>query len=147
MPWPLYPRRKIPRYPLDRRLDEPQSRSGRHGEVKFLPPPGLELWSLGRPARTQSLYRLRQCFSTTGPWHQFYPALVSRKKRIYRASVWQRLRTTGLRYSIEPTISSRDERSHSSLNEWVYREEGGRCLHKTGSALSMTVCRHTLSRN
>jgi hypothetical protein len=26
---------------------------------KFLPPPGLELRSFGRPARSQSLYRLR----------------------------------------------------------------------------------------
>jgi hypothetical protein len=26
---------------------------------KFLPPPGLELRSLGRPARSESLYRLR----------------------------------------------------------------------------------------
>jgi hypothetical protein len=28
-------------------------------EWKFLPPPGLELQPLGRPARSQSLYRLR----------------------------------------------------------------------------------------
>jgi hypothetical protein len=26
---------------------------------KFLPPPGLELWPVGRPVRSQSLYRLR----------------------------------------------------------------------------------------
>jgi hypothetical protein len=31
---------------------------------KFLPPPGLELRPLGRPARSQSLYRLRYPGST-----------------------------------------------------------------------------------
>jgi hypothetical protein len=30
---------------------------------KFLPPPGLELRPLGRPARSQSLYRLRYSVS------------------------------------------------------------------------------------
>jgi hypothetical protein len=34
---------KEPRYPLDRRLDVPQSRSGRGGEEKnSQPPPGIE---------------------------------------------------------------------------------------------------------
>jgi hypothetical protein len=34
---------KEPWYPLDRRLGEPQSRSGRGGEEKnFQPPPGIE---------------------------------------------------------------------------------------------------------
>jgi hypothetical protein len=49
--------RKEPRYPFDRRLggaglDDLESR-------KFLTLPGLELWPLGRPARSQSLYQLR----------------------------------------------------------------------------------------
>jgi hypothetical protein len=35
-PRPLYPRGKSPRYPLDRRLGRPQSRSGRSGEEKPL---------------------------------------------------------------------------------------------------------------
>jgi hypothetical protein len=35
-PWPLYSRVKSPRYPLDRRLGGPQSRSGRFGEEKIL---------------------------------------------------------------------------------------------------------------
>jgi hypothetical protein len=39
-PLPLYPRGKSPRYPLDRRLDGPQSRSGRRGEEKILDPTG-----------------------------------------------------------------------------------------------------------
>jgi hypothetical protein len=39
-PWPLYPRGKISRYPLDRRLGGPQSRSGRRGEQKILYPTG-----------------------------------------------------------------------------------------------------------
>jgi hypothetical protein len=33
-PWPLYPQGKSLLYPLDRRLGEPQSRSGRGGEEK-----------------------------------------------------------------------------------------------------------------
>jgi hypothetical protein len=52
-------RRKSPPCPLDRRLGGPQSRSGRLEEEKFLPLPGRELRPLGRPARSQSLYRLR----------------------------------------------------------------------------------------
>jgi hypothetical protein len=58
MPWPLYAYGKSPRYPLDRRLGGPQSWSGRHGEVKILASPGLELGFLRPPARSQSLYRL-----------------------------------------------------------------------------------------
>jgi hypothetical protein len=57
-PLPLYPRWKSPRYPLDRRLGGPQSQSGRRGEGKFFTLPRLEHRSLGRPARSQSLYRL-----------------------------------------------------------------------------------------
>jgi hypothetical protein len=42
-PRPLYSQRKSPRYPLDRRLGGPQSRSGRGGEDKNSQPlPGLE---------------------------------------------------------------------------------------------------------
>jgi hypothetical protein len=59
MPLPLYPQGKSSRYPLDRRLGGPQSRCGRHGETKIFAPPGLKPRSLGRPARSQSLYRLR----------------------------------------------------------------------------------------
>jgi hypothetical protein len=39
-PRPLYPRRKSPWYPLDRRLDGPQSRSGWHGQENILDPTG-----------------------------------------------------------------------------------------------------------
>jgi hypothetical protein len=53
------PSRKEPQYPLDRRLGGPQSRSGRRGEEKILTLQGLELRPLGRPSRSQSLYRLR----------------------------------------------------------------------------------------
>jgi hypothetical protein len=52
---PLYPGGKSPRYPLERRLGGPQNQSGRRGEEKILLPPGLELGSLGRVARSQSL--------------------------------------------------------------------------------------------
>jgi hypothetical protein len=39
----LYPRRKSPQYPLDRRLGGPQSRPGRCGvEKNLLPLPGIK---------------------------------------------------------------------------------------------------------
>jgi hypothetical protein len=41
-PLPLYLRGKSSLYPLDRRLDGPQSRSGRYGEGKDLALPGIE---------------------------------------------------------------------------------------------------------
>jgi hypothetical protein len=41
-PLPLYPRGKSPRYPLDRRLGEPQSRSGPCEQEKNLALPGIE---------------------------------------------------------------------------------------------------------
>jgi hypothetical protein len=42
--WPLYPQRRSPWYPLDRRLGGPQSCSGCGGEEKnSQPPPGIEL--------------------------------------------------------------------------------------------------------
>jgi hypothetical protein len=53
------PPRKSPRYPFYRRLGEPQSRSGRYGEVKIFYPTGTRTPTpVGRPARSQSLYRL-----------------------------------------------------------------------------------------
>jgi hypothetical protein len=45
-----------PRYPLNRTLGGPQSRSERYEEVKILAPPGFEIRPLGRPVR---LYQLR----------------------------------------------------------------------------------------
>jgi hypothetical protein len=58
MPQPLYLRRKSPRYPLDRRLAGPQSRSGRRGEKKILDhtgtrtptPPSSSPWPVAIPA-------------------------------------------------------------------------------------------------
>jgi len=42
-PRALYSQEKSPRYPLDMRLGELQSRSGRGGEEKnYQPPPGME---------------------------------------------------------------------------------------------------------
>jgi hypothetical protein len=55
-PRSLYPWEKSPRYPLDRRLGRPQTTW--RGEPIF-PLPGLELQELRHPARSQSLYRLR----------------------------------------------------------------------------------------
>jgi hypothetical protein len=57
-PWPLYPR-----YPLDRKLDEPQSQSGRGGEErKSRPVPGIEPLS-SSPQSSDSRYN--QKFITT----------------------------------------------------------------------------------
>jgi hypothetical protein len=57
-PRPLYPRGKSPRYPLDRRLGGPQPVWTILRRENSWPPPGLELRSLGHPARSLSLYRL-----------------------------------------------------------------------------------------
>jgi hypothetical protein len=55
---PLYSRGKSPRYAMDRKLGESQSRLIDDVERrKFLTLPELELRPLGRPARIQSLYR------------------------------------------------------------------------------------------
>jgi hypothetical protein len=40
---PFYSPGKIPRHPLDRRLDGPQSRPGRYEEVKILDPAGTRI--------------------------------------------------------------------------------------------------------
>jgi hypothetical protein len=48
-----------PRYPLDRRLGGPQSRSRRRGEEIFFTIPGLELRPHDHAARRELLYRLR----------------------------------------------------------------------------------------
>jgi hypothetical protein len=58
-PRPLYLLGKNPQYPLGRKLGGSQSWSGRSGERKFLTLTGLEIRPFGRPARSQSLYRLR----------------------------------------------------------------------------------------
>jgi hypothetical protein len=57
-PQPLYPRGKIPRYPLVTRLGGPQNWSGRREEEKILDPTRTRNPTLGRPARSQSLYRV-----------------------------------------------------------------------------------------
>jgi hypothetical protein len=46
MPRPLYPRGNSPRYQLDKRSGETQSRSGRRGEVKILDPIGIRTRTL-----------------------------------------------------------------------------------------------------
>jgi hypothetical protein len=63
MPFPLYPRERVPRYSLDRRLGGPHSRSGRCSENKNLPLPGIEpgtssLWTIAT-AIALSRVRLR----------------------------------------------------------------------------------------
>jgi hypothetical protein len=61
-PWPLYPREKSPRYPLDRRLGGPQSRSGRFGEVKIIDPTGTRT-----PTPQSSNSRYTDC-AIPAPW-------------------------------------------------------------------------------
>jgi hypothetical protein len=48
---------KSPRYPLDRRLGGPQNQSGRRGEEKILPLPGLEFRPLGRSVAIPTVFR------------------------------------------------------------------------------------------
>jgi hypothetical protein len=56
-PRPLYPQGKSPRYPLDRRVGGPQSRSGCGGEENNSQPlPGLE--PPDHPAHSPALYHL-----------------------------------------------------------------------------------------
>jgi hypothetical protein len=56
---PLYPQVKSLWYPLDRRLNGPQSRSGRCGEEKNSQPLSeIEPCNPDRPARSPALYRL-----------------------------------------------------------------------------------------
>jgi hypothetical protein len=55
----LYPRGKSPRYPLYRRLDSPRAGLDDVEKRKFLTLSGLELRTLGRQARSQSLCWLR----------------------------------------------------------------------------------------
>jgi hypothetical protein len=55
-PMPLYHWCKSPRYPLNRSWVYPTTGLSDMEKRKFLTLPGLELRSLGRPARRQSLY-------------------------------------------------------------------------------------------
>jgi hypothetical protein len=58
-PRPLYPQVKSPWYPLDRRLGEPQSLSGRGGEEKNSQPlPGLPIIQPAAQRYTTELSRL-----------------------------------------------------------------------------------------
>jgi hypothetical protein len=56
----LYPPQSVLRYTLNRRLGGSQSRTGRYGKIEhFLIQRKLEPGTLSRPARNQSLHRLR----------------------------------------------------------------------------------------
>jgi hypothetical protein len=57
-PRTLYPRGRSHRCPLDRRLDGPQSRYGRYGEVKILVPAGTWTPTPLSSNRCHSLYQL-----------------------------------------------------------------------------------------
>jgi hypothetical protein len=72
------PQGKSPRYPLDRRLGRPQTRSG-HGveEKNFQPPPRIEPRSSDGSARSQSVYRLSYSGSHFFPlWHQIWVLII-----------------------------------------------------------------------
>jgi hypothetical protein len=55
----VLPPGKEARYPLDRRLSDPRTDLDNVEKRKFFTLLGLELRHLGRPARSQSPYRLR----------------------------------------------------------------------------------------
>jgi hypothetical protein len=58
-PAALSPRERAPRYALDRRLGRPSAGLDDMQKRKFVTLPGLQLRPLGRPVRSQSLYRQR----------------------------------------------------------------------------------------
>jgi hypothetical protein len=64
MRWPQYPQEKDPRYPLDRRMGKPQSRSGRCGWIreKSYSPVSLlaELFQLQVMCRSKSIFRCNE---------------------------------------------------------------------------------------
>jgi hypothetical protein len=59
MPRPLYPRERALGTHCIRGWVDPRAGLNDIEKWKFLTLPGLQLWPLGRPARSQSLYRLR----------------------------------------------------------------------------------------
>jgi hypothetical protein len=64
-PLPLYPRGKSPRYHWIGGWVDPRAGLDDVKKRKFLTLPGLELLTLSRPARSQSLFRLRYPGSTS----------------------------------------------------------------------------------
>jgi hypothetical protein len=80
-----YPREYSHRYPLERRLSAPHCASGRHREVEILPPPRLEVRSLGRPARSQSLTDCTIIFKKY--LDQYFIHLWFIKRRCHRAAL------------------------------------------------------------
>ena len=80
------------RYPLYRRLGGPQGRSGR--VRKIWPPTGIR--SPDRPARSESLYRLRYCVVSIQIWTRIF------KQRLTRPAPYlYRVKT---RYSRQPRV-------------------------------------------
>jgi hypothetical protein len=79
-PRPLYSRGNFLRYPLDRRLVEPQSRSGRCGEEENLAPAGIPSPAVQPAARSYT--------DRAGPTHEFtfdYLKVVVSYKNQWRA--------------------------------------------------------------
>jgi hypothetical protein len=110
-PRPLYPRRKIPLYPLARRLCGPQNRSGRRGEEKNLAPTRTRT-----PTHSQLLYRLS------------YP--VSEIMRTF--SNWTDYKLADLRFLWEVDTDASEEHAVYMF----YPEDGGsRFLRNVGNEL------------
>jgi hypothetical protein len=124
-PLPLYPRGKSHRYPLDR-LGGPQSRS----ERKFLSLPGLELRSLGRPARSQSLYRL--CYPGSHTLGTFLSFTLCPRIKTSRESYF----TTGGLPSIS---SSRRQASWDSRPVFFNWTLTAKCTYRTSSMIAKIV--------
>jgi hypothetical protein len=102
-PQPLYPRRRNPRFPLARRLDEDKDVLDEMGYWKFLILQELKLLPLRRQARSQSLYRFRYCGRVRG---QFVDVLkdfnnTKRSSRFLKMSVicaFNSVKTTFLKH-------------------------------------------------
>jgi ribosomal protein S16 len=122
---------KEPRYQFDRRLGGPQGRSAQRGEEENLDPTELKLRPLGRPARSQSLYRLRYPGS---PRHQKAGQnhnIKTADRSIENVGNFEYLGTTGTSQNLV------QEEIQSRLNS------GNACYHSVENILSSRL----LSKN
>jgi hypothetical protein len=81
----LYPLGKNHRYPLDRRLGGPQSRSGQGAEEKNSQlPPGIELRSSDRPAHSPVAMPTELSWLPSDIW-----TLIKINERIYKFNIYK----------------------------------------------------------
>jgi hypothetical protein len=140
------PLQLYPRYLLDRRLGGPQRRSGCcGGEKNLLPLLGIKFWSLGRPAHSQSLYRLSYRGSHYGTmineWW-FKNDLERNDRGIMPAPVrenWGRARKTSVQPVSEPRLEPRNSgtRVHGVTAEPT---------HSVSSILNVTWRKETIRK-